>query len=125
MNLAIAPYTSQEGLQTLNDYIKELISGGESGIVYLALVDETGQVIIKTETTPEQLPEPTPEKDFLFHEVIHIEQLTLLYGNQIGMLRFGMTWKQLHDGIQSVNRGIITLLSIGFLLMITLIFYLG
>jgi len=125
MNLAIAPYTSQEGLQTLNDYIKELISGGESGIVYLALVDESGQVIIKTETTPEQLPEPTPEKDFLFHEVIHIEQPTLLYGNQIGMLRFGMTWKQLNDGIQSVNREIITLLSIGFLLMITLIFYLG
>ncbi|NNJ90892.1 MAG: HAMP domain-containing protein [Gammaproteobacteria bacterium] len=125
MNLAIAPYTSQEGLDTLNDYIKELISGGESGIVYLALVDEDGRIIIKTETTPDQLPEPTPEKDFLYHEVIHIEQPTLLYGNQIGMLRFGMTWKQLHDGIQSVNREIITLLSIGFLLMISLIFYLG
>jgi signal transduction histidine kinase len=125
MNLAIAPYTSQQGLDTLNDYIKELISGGESGIIYLALVDEDGRIIIKTETTPDQLPEPTPEKDYLFHEVIHIEQPTLLYGNQIGMLRFGMTWKQLHDGIQSVNREIITLLSIGFLLMISLIFYLG
>ena len=56
--------------------------------------------------------------------MIHIEQPTLLYGNQIGMLRFGMTWKQLHDGIQSVNREIITLLSVGFLLMITLIFFL-
>jgi len=125
MNLAIAPYTSQEGLETLNDYIKELISGGESGIVYLAIVDETGHVVIKTKTAPEQLPEPTSEDDFLLNEVIHIEQPTLLYGNQIGMLRFGMTWKQLHEGIQSLNREIITLLSVGFLLIISLIFYLA
>lgn len=124
MNLAIAPYTTQQGLETLNDYIKELISGGESGIVYLAIVDESGHVVIQTKTTPEQLPEPTSEDDFLLTEVIHIEQPTLLYGNQIGMLRFGMTWKQLHDGIQTLNREIVTLLSIGFLLMITLIFYL-
>ena len=124
MNLAMAPYTSQEGLETLNDYFKELILGGESGIVYLAIVDESGHVVIKTETTPGQLPEPTPEKDFLINKVIHIEQPTLLYGNQIGMLRFGMTWKMLHDGIQSVEREIISLLSVGFLLMITLIFYL-
>lgn len=124
MNLAIAPYTSQDGLETLNDYIQELISGGEVGIVYLAIVDENGRVVIQTETTPQPLPEPTPEDNFLSNDVIHIEQPTLLYGNQIGMLRFGMTWRQLHDGIHTINREIITLLSIGFLLMIVLIFYL-
>jgi two-component system NtrC family sensor kinase len=124
MNLAIAPYTSQDGLETLNDYIQELISGGEVGIVYLAIVDEDGRVVIQTETTPQILPVPTVEERFLLNEVIHIEQPTLLYGNQIGMLRFGMTWKRLHDGIETVNREIITLLSVGFLLMIALIFYL-
>ncbi len=124
MNLAIAPYTSREGLETLNDYIQELISGGEVGIVYLAIVDEDGRVVIRTETAPQPLPEPTSEENFLLNEVIHIEQPTLLYGNQIGMLRFGMTWKQLHDGIRTVNVEIITLLSIGFLMMIVLIFYL-
>lgn len=124
MNLAIAPYTSKEGLETLHEYIQELISGGEVGIVYLAVVDELGQIVIQTATTPAELPPPTPEQDFLLNDIVHIEQPTLLYGNQIGMLRFGMTWKQLYDGIQTVNREIITLLSIGFLLMIALIFYL-
>lgn len=124
MNLALAPYTTLEGLEALNDYLQELISGGEVGIIYLAIVDEKGELVLRTETTPAVLPEPTPQAQYLVSDVIHIAQPTLLYGNQIGMLRFGMTWKKLHEGIDAVNREIFTLLSIGFVLITALLFYL-
>lgn len=124
MNLAIAPYTTAEGLETLQDYIGELISGGEVAIVYLAIVDEQGNVVLQTDTTPDFLPEPTPPDALLKQNVVHIAQPTLLYGNQIGMLRFGMTWSRLKSGIEELNNEIYRLLSVGFVLLGMLIFYL-
>jgi signal transduction histidine kinase len=124
MNLAIAPYTSAEGLETLTEYMTELISGSEVAIVYFALVDESGQVILATEATPSPLPEPTSEEKYLSESVLHINQPTLLYGNQIGQLRFGMTWKQLKKGIAELNHELFVLLSVGFAFMTLLIFFL-
>ena len=108
----------------MREYITELISGAEVAIVYFAIVDEAGKTVLRTETAPSPLPKPTFEENYLTEDILHISQPTLLYGNQIGQLRFGLTWRQLKNGIADVNQELFILLSVGFALMTILIFFL-
>lgn len=125
MNLAISMYTSKEDLDTLNEYIQELISGSEVGIVYLAITDDLEQVVLKTTDAPSKIPAPTLREDYLTEKTIHIAQPTLLQGSKVGTLRFGMTWQQLHTGLERVKTEIFLLLSAGFILIIVLVLFLG
>lgn len=125
INLAISLYTTNDDLLVLNEYIQELISGREVSIVYLAIIDDRGEVILKTNTFPDILPTPTQRSDYATVDVVHLSQPTLLEGHRVGTLRYGMTWKQLHEGIDKVNQEVFVILAIGFIFIVILLFTLS
>lgn len=126
LNLAIAPYTTTEGLNTISDYFQELISGDEEGIVYIALLDENNNILLSTNSTPFPLPiikEHSNTK--LGQKIIHLAQPILLEGNRIGSLRYGMSWEKLVQSIDRIKSEMLWLLSMGFLLLIGLLILIG
>lgn len=119
LNLAISPNTTTSGLELLGDYFKELISGGDNGVIYLALLDEKGKVLVKTHTLPEVMP-PVDElqDDLLKKEVVHLQQPILLEGNRVGAIRYGMAWGPLRRSINKVFWQNVGLLGAGLILPI-------
>ncbi|MEY8875065.1 MAG: hypothetical protein AB9M60_01035, partial [Leptothrix sp. (in: b-proteobacteria)] len=53
LNLALAPHTATAGsLQQVQPYLQELISPESDGLVYLALYDEAGRELARTDAVP-------------------------------------------------------------------------
>ena len=57
LNLALTPNTTPEGMESLESYFKELITGDGRGIVYLGVLDERGDILVKSDTLPQPLPQ--------------------------------------------------------------------
>ena len=101
LNLAIAPHTTTEELDTLDDYLDELVTGDELGIVYLALLGEDGRILVSTSSTPVPLPDSSVDlRQQLDTGTVHVGQPILLADNRVGLLRYGLSTRLL----QSTNR---------------------
>jgi signal transduction histidine kinase len=123
LNLAIAPLTTAERIESLNDYFQELVSGGETGIVYLALLNEKGDYLLKTNTTPFPLPFPDTDLHQQFQQgVVHVSQPILLGGNEVGTLRYGLSYSLLKDAIDHILVENLLLTGTGLVLLTALLF---
>jgi PAS domain S-box-containing protein len=92
LNLAIVPHTTPEGLETLDAYLNGLVKGDGQGIVYLAVLDEQGRVLVKTRTTPDPLPDAgTDLEQQVDRGLVHVAQPILLSSSQVGSLRYGLS----------------------------------
>ncbi|MEI6414506.1 MAG: HAMP domain-containing protein, partial [Pseudomonadota bacterium] len=103
LNLAITPNTTREGLKTLNAYFQELVSGNETGIVYLAIAGERGHIIIKTASTPDPLPVTGEDlSEQLQTGVVHVSQPILIGESGVGTLHFGLATELYRSAINRI-----------------------
>ena len=97
LNLAVVHNTTADNLATLQDYLNELMVGDENGIIYLALLDEKGQFLARSRSTPEPLPSADTDLARQIDEkVVNVRQPILFADNRIGELRYGLSTRQLH-----------------------------
>jgi two-component system sensor histidine kinase/response regulator len=96
LNLALAPHTTEEGLKTLEAYLRGLVRGEENGIVYLAVLDESGRFLARSEGTPEPLPDvsATPLEAQIGAGIVHVRQNILVADTGIGQLCYGLSTHQ-------------------------------
>lgn len=125
LNLAIVPYTTTEELATLDDYLDGLITGSELGIVYLALLDETGRIIVSTETTPDPIPSIQNLLKQIENSTVHVSQRILLGNNRVGQLRFGLSTQLLQQASQDLYRENLLLIGIGLFVTVTFLITIG
>jgi PAS domain S-box-containing protein len=98
LNLALVPNTTAAGLATLQDYLNGLVRGDENGIIYLAVLDEKGNILAKSRSTPEPLPAPDANLERqITANVVHVRQPLLLAENRVGILRYGLSTRLLHQ----------------------------
>ncbi len=92
LNIAVSPFTDSGDWNTLGDYLQELVTGSEHGIVYIALLDDAGQPLTRTTATPVAWPDTEVSlEQQLAGTVIHLKQPILLRGGQIGQLHYGFS----------------------------------
>jgi two-component system NtrC family sensor kinase len=126
LNLAITPYTTADGIKTLGDYFQELVSGEETGIVYLALLDENGELLLKTDAVPLPLPPLDADLGRQFREgIVHASQPILLGGAEVGALRYGLSSTLLKDAIPRIVRENMILVGAGLALVVVLVLIAG
>lgn len=100
LNIAIAPYTTAEGLEVLSVYFEEMVSGAGKGLVYLALSDDQGRFLLSTQTTPQPLPAPSTDMEAALEQgIVHVRQRILLFGDQVGHLNYGLSSSLLRDAV--------------------------
>lgn len=105
LNLAIVTHTADEELDTLAVYLDALVTDEENGIVYLALLDEQGRVLIRTRSTPNPLPIPDASLTRSFHrKVFNATQPILLSKNREGLLRYGFSTALLTETQERIFR---------------------
>lgn len=104
LNLAITPHTTLSGLKGLSDYFHELLTYDGAGLVYLALYDDTGNVLVSAGL--EQV-DVSDRKATLAtqiqHGIVHVSQPMLILNNQVGELRFGLSTRAFNDSIQRIH----------------------
>lgn len=124
LNLAISPYTDAEGLQELGDYFAELVSGEDQGIVYLAIIDENGRLLLSTDTTPAPLPPPNHQLQ-IGNGIVHVAQPLLLGESRVGSLRYGMSSGLLRDAIDRILKENLGLIMAGLLSVVAVVALFG
>lgn len=118
LNLAIAPHTSINDLQTIQVYLDEFVDSSDSRIVYLAVLDEEQRAILRTRRTPAVLPDPNvPMEQQIASGVAHVSQPVLLFGNHVGHLRYGLSTSSYNEVRERVIRHnlLILLMALGVL----------
>ncbi|MCB1738558.1 MAG: HAMP domain-containing protein, partial [Gammaproteobacteria bacterium] len=126
LNLAIVPRTTREEFDELNDYLNVLISGDGTGIVYLALHDDSGQILVSTHSMPTSLPDASvPLETQLQGPIVHISQPILLYGNKVGTLHYGYSTRLLHATNKQLFTANLALLLLGMLIVLAVLAFIG
>jgi PAS domain S-box-containing protein len=98
LNLALAPHTTRAEIATLQDYLNGLVRGDENGIVYLALLDEAGQLLARSQSTPDPLPDvKAPLRAQIESGTVHVDQAILIAGSEVGALRYGLSTRLLQQ----------------------------
>lgn len=126
LNLALTPNTTPEGMESLESYFKELITGDGRGIVYLAVLDEQGNILVKSDTLPQPLPQQTQNiEQGLEQGMIHIVQPILLYDNRVGSLHYGLATGIIGKAKREILIDSLTLLTLSTLIVVAIIMYVG
>jgi|GEM_PF-3038723 PAS domain S-box-containing protein len=124
LNLAIVPNTTVEKLVSLGAYLNELVQNDGQGVIYLALLDENGRVLLKTPSTPEPLPELSINLEKQINSgLIHIEQAILLADNRVGRIRYGFSTEKISQAQKKILHENLMLLISG--LFFALAFFIG
>ena len=126
LNLAVVPHTTNEELETLEAYLNELVTGEEYGIIYLALVDEKGQILVSNRSMPDPL--PPAENDLeqqLQTGIVHVSQSILLADNRIGQLRYGLSTRLLNEAHEAFIQEYLALLVGGLIVVIVILMVIG
>lgn len=106
LNLAIVPYTEADDLDDLRDYMNGLIQQDDAGIQYLLLLDESGQILVRTTGAPAQIEgTDVPIEKQLSTNLVHIHQPILLGSDRIGQLYYGLSTSLLHQTRNELVRG--------------------
>lgn len=125
LNLAITPHTNITGLKGLSDYFHELLAYDGAGLVYLALYDDSGSVLVSAGLEQVDLTDrDAPFSVQVQHGIVHVVQPMLILKNQVGELRFGLSTRAFNDSVQRIHNDnlIIMLGSIslfGFVLLLS------
>lgn len=126
LNLALTPNTTPEGMATLESYFKELITGDGRGIVYLAVLNDRGEILVKSDNLPQPLPQRTPQlEQGLERGIIHIVQPILLYDNRVGSLHYGLSTGIIGKAKRDILIDSLTLLTLSTLIVVAIIMYVG
>lgn len=126
LNLAVVPYTTRQGLPTINDYFLELVNGDDTRLLYLALLDDHQKVILKTPGTPDPLPDAdVPIERQIDTGVVHVSQPILVYESGVGSLRYGLTTLHANAARDKVIAENVLALCATLALVIGAIFYFG
>ncbi len=116
LNLAIVPHTTPEGLQTIEAYLGELVSDKESGIIYLALVDDQGRMLVGSQDVPDPLPTHEISVDQQWETgLVHVKQPILLDDNRVGGLFFGLSTQSGLMATKQIFRNNLLILSLGLI----------
>ena len=125
LNLALSPNTTSDQITVLQDYFKELIAGDEKGIVYIALLADTGEIAAQSEVIPQPLPQPTRDFDAAINAgVIHIAQ-PMLVDNKVGTLRYGLSTQMFRDAKVHILKDSLLLLTVTIMLVMMFLILLG
>jgi two-component system sensor kinase FixL len=126
LNLAVVPHTTSEELETLEAYLNELVTGEEYGIIYLALVDEKGQILVSNRSMPDPLPPAgTDLEQQLQTGIVHVSQSILLADNRIGQLRYGLSTRLLNEAHEAFIQEYLALLVGGLIVVIVILMVIG
>lgn len=126
LNLAVVPHTANEELVILEAYLNGLITGEEFGIIYMALVDERGHILVSTRSMPDTLPpEGTDLEQQLQTGIVHVSQPILLSDNRIGQLRYGMSTRMLKETHEVFIQEYLALLVGGLIVVIVILMVIG
>lgn len=105
LNLAVAPHTTAEGLQAMQPYLDELVDGEGSRLIYLAVLDDQRQPILRTRRTPWPLPDnPGPLEAQIGTGVAHVSQPIVIYERRIGRLHYGLSTASYNAALDKVIR---------------------
>ena len=120
LNLSLIRQTTDEHLSELETYLDALITGEEFGIVYLAVLDEDGHPLAKTNSTPEPLPDTRiPLEKQLGTGRLDVAQPILFSDSRVGSLRYGLNCASFNEAATSILRENLPLMAVG--LSITLV----
>lgn len=105
LNLAVAPHTTAEGLKDIQPYLDELVDGEGSRLIYLAVLDDRHQPILRTRRTPWPLPEdPGPLDEQIGTGVAHASQPIVIYERRVGRLYYGLSTTSYNEALDKVIR---------------------
>lgn len=122
LNLALVPYTTDEGLEIVDAYLNALVRGNENGIVYLALVDENGRSLASSDNAPQPLPDSGLDlEDQVEQGTVHVGQPILLANDRIGQLRYGLSTRLSMQTNTTLLRKNLVVLAIGLLAAIVIL----
>lgn len=125
LNLALSPNTTSDQIDVLKDYFKELISGDEKGVVYIALLADTGEIAAQSEVIPQPLPQPTIDLDAAINAgVIHIAQ-PMLVDNKVGTLRYGLSTQMFREAKEHILKDSLLLLTVTLMVVMVLLILFG
>jgi PAS domain S-box-containing protein len=126
LNLAVVPHTTNEELEILEAYLNGLVTGDEYGIIYLALVDEKGQILVSNRSMPDPLPPAgTDLEQQLKTGIVHVNQPILIADNRIGQLRYGLSTRLLNEAHEAFIQEYLTLLVGGLIVVIVILMVIG
>jgi signal transduction histidine kinase len=105
LNLAVAPHTTAAGLRGLSDYFHELLADDGSGLLYLSLYDDHGELLV---TTDSNMSAGAEHKRSIEEQVqdglVHVVQPILILDNRVGELRFGLSTLSFRESIQRIQK---------------------
>jgi len=105
LNLAVTPRTTHSNLRGLDDYFHELISDDGSGLVYLSLYDEQGELLVTTNAALSATYQANQSlADQVSIGLVHVAQPILVLDNRVGELRFGLSTHSFKDSIGRIQR---------------------
>ncbi len=126
LNLAIAPNTTRQDLPKIRDYFIEMVSGEDTRITYLALLDDHQRVVVQTPATPQPLPDPKRPIELQIESgTVHVAQPILIYESGIGSLRYGLSTRHANAARERVVVQNMLALGLTLVLVIGTIVYFG
>lgn len=113
LNVVTATFVPQGRYNELQDALGELLNETNEGLIYVRIVDSTGQTRVRA-GLPEMLALPQPDDAAALnlgagtqHNLIHIRRPVLLERNQVGYVQFGVSVSALSLAKQRIlNQGI-------------------
>jgi signal transduction histidine kinase len=126
LNLAVTPHTTRSGLRGLSDYFQELLSDDGSGLVYLSLYDDRGDLLV---TTNKQLANYQWVEQSLEQQVkdglVHIVQPILILDGRVGELHFGLSTLSFKESVQRIKQENLSVLLVGVFVLGFFLFFTG
>ncbi len=95
LNLTVSTHSSKQDLQTVKIFFDEMIDPqAKNGLVYVAIGDANGKVILSTQKITGVLPAPHTQEQIEVASstgLIHVRNALLLPDNEVGFLQYGFS----------------------------------
>lgn len=123
LNLAIVPYAVNGEFATIQAFLDALLDeqqARQTGLVYLVVGKEDGNLIVQSGLQGNHLPAPNAPDSYhdavLREGMVNIRQPLLLENNAVGFVQYGLTFSLMLQASQRLNQEGIILMAIGMAL---------
>lgn len=105
LNLAITPRATRAGLRGLDDYFHELIAEDGSGLVYLALYDDRGELLITTDKAFSDMAITSESLEMQINAgLVHVVRPITIADDRVAELRFGLSTLSFKESIGHIQQ---------------------
>jgi signal transduction histidine kinase len=108
LNMSVSAYIGAGDQETLALFFSEMLNGTDStGLVYVIVGRENGQVLIDSREGKQPVPPPDPPETWEHRALggmVHVRNPLLLTGREVGFLQFGVSTTEMVEAIRTEQR---------------------